>query len=221
MIKFTRTTGYTPEGNPIKVTETLGVGTTLYTQANSERIMSDVWEWITSVYYWDANAGAIKSMWLGEETTYTIDCDFATIADDVRKAIFDRNFKRQLSMASDEAEVPTKGRVVRVVRGKTSKGSEGKVVVAIERPYGMGYRTSYEMKLGIALDDEMTTYVAKNGKTYPTHKNMIWVWARNCEVINPEVDIEDVTYRATTITNREVAELQQRCKGKVAELLAA
>jgi len=214
MIKFTRTTGYTPEGNPIKVTETLGVGTTLYTQANSERIMSDVWEWITSVYYWDANAGAIKSMWLGEETTYTIDCDFATIADDVRKAIFDRNFKRQLSMASDEAEVPTKGRVVRVVRGKTSKGSEGKVVVAIERPYGMGYRTSYEMKLGIALDDEMTTYVAKNGKTYPTHKNMIWVWARNCEVINPEVDIEDVTYRATTITNREVAELQQRVQGQ-------
>ncbi len=221
MIKFTRTTGYTPEGNPIKVTETLGVGTTLYTQANSERIMSDVWEWITSVYYWDADAGAIKSMWLGEETTYTIDCDFETVAEDVRKAFFDRNFKRQLSLASDEAEVPTKGRVVRVVRGKTSKGAEGKVVVAIERPYGMGYRTSYEMKLGIALDDEMTTYVAKNGKTYPTHKNMIWVWARNCEVINPEVDIEDVTYRATTITNREVAELQQRCKGKVAELLAA
>ncbi len=221
MIKFTRTTGYTPEGNPIKVTETLGVGTTLYTQANSERIMSDIWEWITSVYYWDADAGAIKSVWLGEETTYTIDCDFETVAEDVRKAFFDRNFKRQLSLASDEAEVPTKGRTVRVVRGKTSKGSEGKVVVAIERPYGMGYRTSYEMKLGIALDDEMTTYVAKNGKTYPTHKNMIWVWARNCEVINPEVDIEDVTYRATTITNREVAELQQRCKGKVAELLAA
>ncbi len=221
MIKFTRTTGYTPEGNPIKVTETLGVGTTLYTQANSERIMSDIWEWITSVYYWDADAGAIKSVWLGEETTYTIDCDFETVAEDVRKAFFDRNFKRQLSLASDEAEVPTKGRVVRVVRGKTSKGAEGKVVVAIERPYGMGYRTSYEMKLGIALDDEMTTYVAKNGKTYPTHKNMIWVWARNCEVINPEVDIEDVTYRATTITNREVAELQQRCKGKVAELLAA
>lgn len=75
------------------------------------------------------------------------------------------------------------------------------------------------MKLGIALDDEMTTYVAKNGKTYPTHKNMIWVWARNCEVVNPEVDIEDVTYRATSIANREVAELQQRCKGR--EALAA
>ncbi len=219
MITFTRTTGYTPEGNPIKVTETIGVGTTLYTYAQSERIMSDIWEWVTSVYYWDPATGSIKSMWLGEETTYTIDCDFATIADDVRKAYYDRNFKRQLAIASDEAEVPAKGRVVRVVRGKTGKGAEGKVVVAIERPYGMGWMSSLEMKLGIALDDEMTTYVAKNGKTYPTHKNMIWVWARNCEVVNPEVDIEDVTYRATSIANREVAELQQRCKGR--EALAA
>jgi hypothetical protein len=126
-----------------------------------------------------------------------------------------------LGIASTEAEVPTKGRMVRVVRGKTGKGSEGKVVVSIERPYGMGYRTSYENKLGIALDDEMTTYVAKNGKTYPTHKNMIWVWARNCEVIEPQVDIEDVTYRANSMTDREVANLQQKCKFKDAELLAA
>jgi hypothetical protein len=221
MITFTRTTGYTPEGTAIKVTETLGVGTTLYTYAQSERIMSDIWEWVTSVYYWDPATGSIKSMWLGEETTYTIDCDFATVADDVRKSIFDRNFKYQLGIASTEAEVPTKGRMVRVVRGRTGKGSEGKVVVSIERPYGMGYHTSYENKLGIALDDEMTTYVAKNGKTYPTHKNMIWVWARNCEVIEPQVDIEDVTYRANSVTDREVANLQHKCKFKDAELLAA
>ena len=67
----------------------------------------------------------------------------------------------------------------------------------------------------------MTTYVAKNGKTYPTHKNMIWVWARNCEVIEPQVDIEDVTYRANSVTDREVANLQHKCKFKDAELLAA
>ena len=42
MIKFTRTTGYTTKGNPIKTTETVGVGTTLYTKSNTERIMSDV-----------------------------------------------------------------------------------------------------------------------------------------------------------------------------------
>jgi hypothetical protein len=220
MITFTRTTGYTPEGNPIKVTETIGVGTTLYTQANSERIMSDVWEWITSVYYWDAASGSIKSMWLGEETKYTIDCDFATIADDVRRAFYSRNFKYHTEKAERAAEIPAKGRTVRVVRGKTAKGAEGKVVVTIERPYGMGWRSSLEMKLGIALDDEMTTYVAKNGKTYPTHKNMIWVWARNCEVVNPEIDVADVERRAMYDTDREVAEIQRKSLFK-AEALAA
>lgn len=210
MITFTRTTGYTPEGNPIKVTETIGVGTTLYTQANSERIMSDVWEWITSVYYWDPATGSVKSMWLGDETTYTIDCEFKTIADDVQSAFYARNLKRELERADHEATIPSKGRMVKVTRGKTAKGAEGKVVVAIERPYGMGWRSSLEMKLGIALDDEMTTYVAKNGKTYPTHKNMVWVWARNCEVVNPEVNVPEVEERAMRIATNEVAELHRK-----------
>lgn len=220
MITFTRTTGYTPEGNPIKVTETIGVGTTLYTQANSERIMSDVWEWITSVYYWDPATGSVKSMWLGEETKYTIDCDFATIADEVRRAFYLRHLKYYTEKAERAAEIPDKGRTVKVVRGKTAKGVEGKVVVAIERPYQMGYRTNLEMKLGIALDDEMTTYVAKNGKTYPTHKNMVWVWARNCEVVNPEIDVTEVERRAMYDTDREVAEIQRKSLFK-AEALAA
>ena len=220
MITFTRTTGYTPEGNPIKVTETIGVGTTIYTQANSERIMSDVWEWITSVYYWDPATGSVKSMWLGEETKYTIDCDFATIADEVRRAFYLRNLKYHTEKAERAAEIPDKGRTVKVVRGKTAKGVEGKVVVTIERPYGMGYRTSIETKLGIALDDEMTTYVAKNGKTYPTHKNMVWVWARNCEVVNPEIDVTEVERRAMCDTDREVAEIQRKSLFK-AEALAA
>jgi hypothetical protein len=220
MIKFTRTTGYTPEGNPIKVTETIGVGTTLYTQANSERIMSDVWEWITSVYYWDPASGSVKSMWLDERAEYTIDCEFATIANDVRRAFYLRNLKYHTERAERAAQVPDKGRTVKVVRGKTAKGAEGKVVVAIERPYQMGWRTNLELKLGVALDDEMTTYVAKNGKTYPTHKNIAWVWARNCEVVNPEIDLAEVDRRAAADTEREVAEIQRKAVFK-AEALAA
>ena len=220
MITFTRTTGYTPEGNPIKVTETIGVGTTLFTQSNSERVMSDIWEWITSVYYWDPATGSVKSMWLGEETKYTIDCDFATIADEVRRAFYLRHLKYYTEKAERAAEIPDKGRTVKVVRGKTANGVEGKVVVAIERPYQMGYRTNLEMKLGVALDDEMTTYVAKNGKTYPTHKNMVWVWARNCEVVNPEIDVTKVERRAMCDTDREVAEIQRKSLFK-AEALAA
>lgn len=211
MIKFTRTVDYDTNGNPNKKTTVVGVGTTLYTQANSERIMSDVWEWITSVYYWDAETGTIKSMWLGEGVEYTIDCEFDSIKEDFRRAVFHRNYKHRMEKAEQIANIPDRGRTVRVVRGKTSKGVVGKVVVAIERPYSMGWQSRLEMKLGIALDDEMTTYTAKNGKQYPTHKNMVWVWARNCEVVNPEVDVETATQYALSDTDREVAEIQQRC----------
>ena len=69
-------------------------------------------------------------------------------------------------------------------------------------------KTSLEMKLGIALDDEMTTYTAKNGKQYPTHKNIVWVWARNCDVVNPEIDADYVKTLAMRDAEREVAEVK-------------
>lgn len=210
MIKFTRTTDYTAEGGPIKTTQTVGVGTTLYTQCNSERVMSDIWEMITSVYYWDADAGCVRSMWLDSDVEYSIDCEFDTIAENVKSAFYAKNLKRELESAKYEATVPAKGRTVKVVRGKSSKGVEGKVVVMIDRPYSMGWKSVTETKLGVAIDDEMTTYVAKNGKTYPTHKNIVWVWARNCEVINPEVNMAEVESRAMRTTAYQVNELSQK-----------
>ena len=84
-----------------------------------------------------------------------------------------------------------RGREVRVVKGrdKSVKGSVGKVVVVKEMQYSMGYRSSVAPKLGIALDDVMVE-VVRNGKTYTNYKNMIWVWAHNCEVVNPTPDAE-------------------------------
>ena len=208
MIKFTRTTGYTAEGNPIKVTETVGVGTTLYTKSNTERVMSDVWEWITSAYYWDIDSHSMKSIWLGETTECVIDGHFDAIKNDFFAAAFKRYLAYHTRKAEEIANTPDKGRTVKVVRGKTSKGVVGKVVVAIERPYSMGWKTSLEMKLGIALDDEMTTYTAKNGKQYPTHKNIVWVWARNCDVVNPEIDTDYVKTLAMRDAEREVFEVK-------------
>jgi hypothetical protein len=54
--------------------------------------------------------------------------------------------------------------------------------------YGMGYRAVMRDKLGIALDDEKVT-VERNGRVYENYKNMIWVWAHNCEVVTPEPDV--------------------------------
>ena len=138
MIKFTRTTGYTTKGNPIKTTETVGVGTTLYTKSNTERVMSDVWEWITSAYYWDIDSHSMKSIWLSETTECVIDGDFDAIKEDFLAAAFKRYLAYHTRKAEEIASTPDKGRTVKVVRGKTSKGVVGKVVVAIERPYSMG-----------------------------------------------------------------------------------
>jgi hypothetical protein len=67
------------------------------------------------------------------------------------------------------------------------------------------------MKFGIALDDEMTTYTARNGKQYPTHKNIVWVWARNCEVVDPVVDVPTATRLAESDTDSEMNTLMKNC----------
>lgn len=200
MIKYTRTVDYTPDSfEPIKKEFTVGVGTTLYTKTESERIMSDVWEYITSAYYWNSNTSSIVKHMLDGSAEVTIDGNLESIEAEYLAASFKRHFDTCMGAAQSEAkDVTVKGRVVKVVRGRTGQGTVGKVVVAIERPYSAGWRTLLEYKLGIALDDVMTTYTAKNGKQYPTHKNILWVWARNCEVVAPVVDSDYVKTLATS-----------------------
>lgn len=222
MIKYTRTTNYNSDGTPNKVTSVVGVGTTLFTKCNSEQIMSDIWEWIESAYYWDTESGTLKSMWVSNADEVTVDGDFESLKPAITESFFKRNLYRRNEIAEAAAMDPAvKNRMVKVVRGKTSKGAEGKVVVVIERPYGMGWRTSMEPKLGIALDDEMTTYVAKNGKTYPTHKNMIWVWARNCEVTKVEVDYDGAKKLAVSDTESQVADLANKVLSSVRKAAVA
>jgi len=211
MIKFTRTVGYDAKLGPIRETKVVGIGTTLYTQGNSERVMSDVWEWITSAYYWDAESKTIKSVWLNDDVEYTIDGDIESLAADIRQAVYNRHFEHRMNRAIQNSKIAEKGSVVKVVSGRTAKGTVGKVVVAIERPYTTGWRSNLEMKFGIALDDEMTTYTARNGKQYPTHKNIVWVWARNCEVVDPKIDVPTATRLAESDTDIEMNTLMKNC----------
>lgn len=53
----------------------------------------------------------------------------------------------------------------------------------------MGYRGRYEWKLCVALDDSMVEVRAANGKIYNNYANVIWVWARNCQVETPQVNL--------------------------------
>jgi hypothetical protein len=74
-----------------------------------------------------------------------------------------------------------KGCQVEVVKGRNvPKGTKGKVICTLWRKYGMGWHAKDELKLGVATSDVMID-VVKDGKTYKNHKDVTWVWARNCK----------------------------------------
>ena len=194
MINLIRTEYPSVVGGPIvKTPVTIAAGTTLFIRTDSEQIMSDIWEMVTKAFYWDPVEGSVREQWLDDESTkVVVDADLDTVLPAIEKAEYAKFLARELESAKDEAENPAvRGREVRVVKGrdKSVKGSVGKVVVVKEMQYSMGYRSSVAPKLGIALDDVMVE-VVRNGKTYTNYKNMIWVWAHNCEVVNPTPDAE-------------------------------
>jgi hypothetical protein len=212
MIRFKRIVDFKTGS---KETVTVGVGTTLYTRAETERVMSDIWETVNRAYYWNAEKGKLDNTYISdrEDTEIVIDGNVDAVAEEMRKAYYPRYVEKFTAEAEYDASKPMRGSEVKVVRGKSHRGAVGKVVVSIEREYNMGYRSSLETKFGIALDDEMTTYVAKNGKTYPTHKNIAWVWARNCEVINPKIDEKAIAAKALDRVEIDIETLRRLSAG--------
>jgi hypothetical protein len=77
--------------------------------------------------------------------------------------------------------------MVKVVSGRNSKGTIGKVTYIKDMPYQMGYRTHLIPKLCIALSDDKVTMTGRYGRTYDKYTNVAWVWARNCKVLNSEI----------------------------------
>lgn len=214
MINLIRTEYPSVVGGPIvKTPVTIAAGTTLYIKTESEQIMSDIWEMVTKAFYWDPTQNAIREQWLDDENTkVVVDADLDTVLPAIEKVQYGKFLTREIDAAKDESENPAvRGREVRVVKGrdKSVKGSVGKVVVVKEMQYNMGYRSSVAPKLGIALDDVMVE-VVRNGKTYTNYKNMIWVWAHNCEVVNPVVDAEYAVKTALSRTESYMRSLKDQ-----------
>jgi hypothetical protein len=191
------------------VNHVVGEGTTLYLKTNSERVMSDIWEFITSAYYWDKTDKRIKSVWIDESRKVTLDGKLEDFRDEIFTSFYNRALEDILQRAEIAAKSPSQKNIqVKVVRGKSHKGTVGKVVVIKEMSYQMGWRSTFEDKLGIALDDEKHIVKMPNGRTYEGYKNMIWVWARNCEVVNPQVDIKYAEESAKRLAENELHQLQ-------------
>jgi hypothetical protein len=160
------------------------VGRSLYVANETVQVMSDIWEESTFLYS-IRDDGSLARDCVGyydmkdeDRPVYEIDAD-ETAFELYRAAQESRQYETLVhNTNSDLANPAVKGRVVKVVRGRnTPIGKVGKVVVVIERPYGMGYRSSMRMKLGIATSPRMVDKVMPNGKVFQNHADMIWVWA--------------------------------------------
>ena len=200
-------------------TAVYGVGTTLFTKTESERVMSDIWEYVQRTYY-IAEDGRLTNVITdvsgfdrNSKVEITFDADYDAAFALYRKYRYETALDYRVEQANIQSEYPAvKGREVKVARGRNNRGVIGKVVVVKEMQYNAGYRSSIENKLAIALDDEMTVWTSPNGKQYPCHKNIVWVWARNCVVVNPQPDLVDAKAQANRDADKDLRTLQENCR---------
>jgi hypothetical protein len=179
---------YTAESKYVTETVTIAEGATLKVWRDSIQVMSDVWEMGTLATYWDEALGRIQTIqWV---KTAAVDATPEVLAK-VKSYLYQLELERAIAQAKKEAARIVKGSKVKVVKGRQGKGTVGKVVVAIERPYQMGWKSSMATKLGIATSDEKVEVAAANGRVYENYKDVTWSWAMNCELVEvPEIDLQ-------------------------------
>lgn len=195
---------------PTVAKHVVGVNNTLFIETAVERVMSDIWENVTRAYFFNEETGHIESRWYDNSDEYkmelTFDANRKNVIQSVGVRSYNRHYANALRNAQYEASnVAVKGRIVRVNRGrKVAKGTEGKVFFVKEGQYGV--------QLGLALDDELETRTSANGKSYQSYKNVVWVAASNCDVVNPEdyVNLEEVASSAQSRANADIRELKAR-----------
>ena len=200
------------------------VGRSVYATYETVQVMSDIWEQHLVLKSITPEGGVTSNYLAGgygadERREYAIDATESAFQD-----FYVAQKARRLSQLqyddATQANTARKDKMVKVVGGrdKTAKGKIGKVVVVKEMFYGMGYRGSMRNKLGIALDDTMVKRTLANGKTYDNYANMIWVWAHNVEVINPEqymASPSDIMNNAEQYATDAVANLKRTAAANV------
>lgn len=176
----------------------------------SYQIMSDIWGSADKALVWDAEKGQPKEVYI-RFCDYNWDSNShaeVDATDEVKTAyrnyLIQQEFAFQVGTAKKNAALIVKDCVVAVVRGrKVPKGTKGKVVVMLEQANGYGYRQTVATKLGIATSDVMVDKIGKNGKVYKSHRDMVWVWAYNCERQDvAEVDENEMIERAIRVVDR-------------------
>jgi hypothetical protein len=153
------------------------------------RIMSDVWgsaDWAT---VWDEATASPKTILVN---VYDMNGpDWKPVAIDVDATsevkakylnwITKNRYERMLENEEIRVRQIEKGAIAKVVKGKSGKGTVGPVVVAMTATYGMGWRSTQELKVAIATSDVKVKKALRNGKVAEVYRDVVWAWARNVE----------------------------------------
>jgi len=149
-------------------------GCVLAEKCEVERVMSDVWEYVTRAQVWDAAKGVVTSVVVGtsnlggQDGTIEVDA-----TDEVRAAVAaweaklqaERDEHERVARAvrlEEERKRPDRGKTLKVVRGrKVPKGTEGRCFWIGPDKFGNGDRVGIE---------------TAEGKVH-------WTAARNCEAV--------------------------------------
>lgn len=163
---------------------------------HSYRIMSDIWGTADFALVWDVATASPKNILvnvydMNPESWRPVQIE-VDATEEVKQAYLDWQINQKYQELEHEAISAShqieKGAIAKVVRGRTGKGTVGKVVVQMLANYGMGYRANREYKLAIATSDVMIKKPLASGKIIDVHQDVVWVWQRNCQ----RVDVKPV-----------------------------
>ena len=167
--------------------QTRYVGRSLFARRQTVQVMSDIWEEHLVLHSVAEDGRIVENSvaggydFAGKELPFEIDANEQAF-EDYRAHREEFHFNTLKSQADADAENPAiRDKVVKVVKGRRAKGTIGKVVVVMERPYNMGWQSVMKLKLGIATSPRKVK-VVRNGREYENYADMEWVWACNCEV---------------------------------------
>jgi len=177
-------------------------GAVLEKGSRTIQVMSDIWDTEYYAKVWDEATGKPLdvSLFTSDSSVETRQkCDAVVDATPdirakydryVRNRAIDANYSRAVAATEVAVARISKGDTVKVVRGRSGKGTVGKVVVEFLGTYNAGYHSRDEYKYAIATSDRTEIAYAKgSGREYERHLDVVWAWARNCEKVNvPAVD---------------------------------
>ena len=190
--------------------ETFAEGKVLEVGIRSCQIMSDIWGSEKYATYWDEASKSPKTISLdvcdyqymyGDKVHAEIDATEEVYAA-LREYLYQQSFNTVKAKAEADAAVIRKDSIVEVVSGRQGKGTKGKVVVIIERPYNMGWRSAMRLKYGIATSDRKVKVAAANGKVYENYADVVWAWEHNCQLVTvPAINMDEIKETANELAD--------------------